>query len=47
MEEQWIWGRGEVGGSLGGGEGAEAAIGMYCMRELKTKGSPRRAVAVL
>jgi hypothetical protein len=29
----WIWGRGEVGRGLGGVEGGEAGVGMYCMRE--------------
>lgn len=34
MEEQWIWGRGEVGLGLGGGEGGEeAALRIYIMRE--------------
>lgn len=31
--EQWIWGRGKYGGKLGGGEGWEAAVSIYCMRE--------------
>jgi hypothetical protein len=30
--QEWIQGRGEVGG-LRGGEGVEAAMGIYCIRE--------------
>lgn len=33
-QEQWEKGGGR-GWGWGGGEGAEAAVGMYCMRELK------------
>jgi hypothetical protein len=31
--EEGIWRREEVGGELGGLEGREALLGMYCMRE--------------
>lgn len=34
MEEQQIWGRGEVVGA-GRSGGREAAVGIYCMKEQK------------
>jgi hypothetical protein len=34
--KQWIWGSGEVVG-MGGMDGGEAAVRMYCMREEKKK----------